>query len=196
MFAAQRRCAERGFTLVELMVAAAVLAIGLTGGIAAVLGATRLDRRHNAKAAAHAVAGELARAIEAWDFNDPRLAYVHTYTGAEFAAPKVVTFKVTGNVVNETLSAVPDHQESECGLGFCGRDLARANTESPGKTFLYRRYWNVTPDPANPNLKLVAVHVTYSQANDDRAVTTVVTAVANRQALQESVLKDQFTGGP
>lgn len=183
----------RGFTLIELMIAAAVLALGLMGVIAAVLGATRLDRRTNARAAAHAIATELARAIETWDFADPRLAYVNNHTGANFAGPTVVSFTINPGPppsVSEVLSATPDHEETEC--GFCGRDLSRAVTETPGNVFLYRRYWNVVADPSNPNLKLIAVHVTYSQADDQRGVATVVTAVSNRDALQQSLLKSQF----
>lgn len=183
----------RGFTLIEAMIALAILAIGLLGTITAMVAAARLDRRFNSRAAAHAVAMELARTIERWDFSDPRLALVHNHAGAAFSEPAVTSFSVTPGsppAIVETLSAPADHDESECGP--CGRDLAVANTREPGSTYLFRRYWNVIEDPSNPHLKLVAVHVTYSRSATDRGVASAYTSVYDAAALLRSVLKDRF----
>ena len=179
----------RGFSLLEAMISLGVLAIGLTGITSALLSASRLDRRASARAAAHAVAVDLARTIERWDFSDPRLAVVNDHAGAAFAAPRVTTFSVTPgtpSTVTETLSATPDHSEAEC--GYCGRDLTLANSTEPGRTYVFRRYWNVVVSPSNPNLKLVAVHVTYSRGAQERGVATVFTSVMNAGALLPAML--------
>jgi prepilin-type N-terminal cleavage/methylation domain-containing protein len=188
---AGRRRGGGGFSLIEVMVAIAVLAIGLTGMIGAIVGATRLDRRFNARAAAHSVAVDLAREIERWDFTDPRLSSVHGYTGADFAEPTVLAFTlVPGDppAVTETLSAPPDHTEAECGP--CGRDLQIINGQEPGSIYVFRRYWNVTVDPQNAHLKLVAVHVTYGWSSSSRGVTTVFTSVHDQAALLRAALKE------
>jgi hypothetical protein len=88
--------------------------------------------------------------------------------------------------VTETLSATPDHSEAEC--GYCGRDLTLANGTEPGRTYVFRRYWNVVVSPSNPHLKLVAVHVTYSRSEKERGVATVFTSVMNAGALLPSML--------
>lgn len=182
--------ATRGSSLLEAMISLSVLALGLTGIIAALLAAGRLDRRTGARAAAHAVAMDLARTIERWDFSDPRLAPVNDYAGAAFSAPRVTAFSVTHgapSTVTETLSPEPDHGEPEC--GFCGRDLGLTNGTEPGRTYVFRRYWNVVVVPGNPHLKLVAVHVTYGQDGKTRGVATVYTSVMNAGALLPSMME-------
>lgn len=185
----------RGFSLIETLIATMVLAIGMMGAASAFVAATKLDRRFSARAAAHQIAMDLARDIERWDFTDPRLAYVNRYTGAAFAEPTVDTFSVTRSTVPGTPSTVtetwtypPDHDEREC--GFCGRDLTVTNATEPGRTYAFRRYWNVTADPANPHLKVVAVHVTYSHSSTDRGVATVFTSVLDQEALVRVALNE------
>src|SRR5512133_2032418 len=86
--AAQRL--QRGTTLIEAMIALAILAIGLTGFTTAMFGAANVDRRNSARAAAKAIADELAAEIASWEFTDARLAA----GGGDLADPTV-----TGGVV-------------------------------------------------------------------------------------------------
>lgn len=193
MSAIRRPARRQGFTVVEVMIAMVILAIGLAGVTASMLTATRLDRRFTGRAAAHAVAMDLVREIERWRFTDPRLAYVNNHAGAAFSEPEVVSFSIapgTPPQVTEVLSPVPDHSEAEC--GSCGRDLARTHAQEPGSTYLFRRYWNVTVDPANPNLKVVAVHVTWNRSSTDRGVVTAFTSVFDNEALSRAVLQEGF----
>jgi prepilin-type N-terminal cleavage/methylation domain-containing protein len=192
-----RRRASRGFTLIESMLALAILAIGLGGFSTAMVASGRQDRRNAARAAAQTLADEMARTMGHWRFDDPRLAYTTQYTGTNFSKPKVTSFTITPAAprvnpitpasVAEVLSPTPNYSDSSLTMagttGWGERTLAQLNLAEPGRTYVFNRYWNVSQDASNANLKLIAVHVTYSVSTTARGVATAYTSVSDDSKL-------------
>jgi len=192
----------RGTTLIEAMIAMVVLAVGVAGVASAMIATAGQDRRNNARSNAVTVANDLALTLSRLHWNDPRVAPA-VYLGTAFSAPRVTgATQVPGAppTVTDTWTAgqVPTYGEANFPpppplppppppavswppLGQ--RTQAELNTSYPGKLLLMNRYWNVMLDPTNPNLKLIAVHVTYYSGKRQRGVATVFTSVLNEQAL-------------
>ena len=178
----------RGASLIEAMVAMAVMAFGIAGFSTSLVAASGQDRRNSARAAAHILAVELAAAINRWEFSDPRLDYQNSYVAKDFSEPKVTDFKIlpaaepAAPTVDETLDYAPDYSDDKL-WAYAGASIDDINAREPGRTYVFRRYWNVTPDPNNENIKIVAVHVTFSSRLGKREVVTAFTALYNNAAL-------------
>lgn len=189
----------RGFTLIESMIALAVLAIGLGGFSTAMVASGRQDRRNAARAAAQTLADELARSITHWSFDDARLAYGLQYAGTQFSKPTVTSFTITPASpmpnptnpasVNEVVNPAPNYTDAQLGANWGGRTLAQINLTEPGRTYVFNRYWNVSQDSLNPALKLVAVHVTYNLSQSVRGVATAYASVNNDATLPPLLLE-------
>jgi len=159
------------------------------------------DRRNNARAGAQTLADEMARTISHWKFSDARLAYGIQYSGTDFSRPVINPgFTITPASpmpnptvpasVTETLTPAPNYSDANLalGTGWGSRSLAQMNLPEPGRTYVFNRYWNVTQAAGNPALKLIAVHVTYSDSQTHRGLVTAFTSVND-----ESVLGDLLT---
>jgi hypothetical protein len=189
------RKGARGTSLIESMTALGILAVGLMGFTTAIVAALGQDRRNDARAAAQALATELARDMATWRFNDPRLTPVNSYTGLSFTQPQVTAFNVSTKptlsapgVVTETLVPPPDYRDATSLGAYAGTDLSVINRlPNVGSTYLFRRYWNVTVDPSNDKMKLIAVHVTYSASTGRREVVTAYQTVFNVNALVSGI---------
>lgn len=191
------RARATGSTLIEAMIALAILAIGLAGFSTSMVASARQDRRNTARAAAQTMADELARTMATWSFLDPRLSLSTQYAGTQFSqlvvadnftvTPAVGT--VTPATITETLTPVPNHTDAELIPGlptepkYGGRVTTDSNLFGPGRTYVFRSYWNVSLAPGNPTLKLIAIHVTYSISSTKRGVVTSFTSVMDRAAL-------------
>jgi type II secretory pathway pseudopilin PulG len=182
---------RRGATLVEAIIALAVLAFGLTGFTTAMIASAQQDRRNSARAAAKEVAGELAREISTWLYNDPRLQPVsYSVPAPEFSqsVPQGGTVTqgapgVASTIAGETLNPPPDYTDASLALGASRvRPLAVINAEEPGHTYVFNRYWNVTRDPNNSSLTMVTVYVTFSPKAGVRDVVTTYTSVVDQAA--------------
>jgi len=191
----------RGFTLIESMIALAVLAIGLGGFSTAMVASGQQDRRNAARAYAQTLADEMARTMSHWKFADPRLTYTTQYTGAAFSKPTVTSFTITpaspptnptvpASVV-EVLNPAPNYTDAQLagGPGWGGRTLAQLNLGDPGRTYVFNRYWNVSQAPGNTALKLIAVHVTYSMTRSTRGVATAYASVNDDSILGDLLLQ-------
>jgi len=182
----------RGASLIEAMISLAILAIAMLGLSGSLVAATKQDRINDSRAAAQIVANELAENISKWPFSDARLAVDNNYTGAAFASPVVEEFTLTRATDTDPSSATdkfdnePDHDETELTSTYEGRAIDALNMQEPGRTYAFRRYWNVRVDSAgNQFLKMVAVHVTYQRTPTERGVATAYTAVYDRVKLTE-----------
>jgi Tfp pilus assembly protein PilV len=187
----------RGTTLIEAMIATTLFAVGLVGITGALAQSGTLDRRQSAAAAAHAIGVDLAKAMETWPWADPCLQPgTYTYSGtygsstadAAFANPKVTGFSVTGTTsktVTDTFDSTPQYSDTAvgCTAAFKGRTMTSMAGGTVGQTYLFNRYWNVMADARDPNLRLIAIHVTYAAAATKRGVVTVYTSVFNTAAI-------------
>jgi len=189
------RKGARGTSIIESMTALAILAVGLMGFTTAIVAALGQDRRNDSRAAAQALATELARDMATWRFNDPRLSTVNNYTGLSFSQPRVTAFSVstpptvsTAGVVTETVTPTPDHKDVTDLGAYAGTDLS-VISKAPhvASTYLFRRYWNVTVSPTNDKMKLIAVHVTYSSSSRTRDVVTAYQTVFDVNALVSGI---------
>lgn len=160
----------RGFTLLETVIAMAVLLIGSTG----LLGLHRVGTRMNADARvmtrATAIAQDLANQVQLWRYDDPRLVNTTTSNDAKYSDPDF-DFERTGFVF--------DHEEPELDADTVLHPwggLPHAGVQGLGFT----RYWNVAEvDDVNglgtPDAKRVAVIVRWDQGGGARRVVLLVT---------------------
>jgi Tfp pilus assembly protein PilV len=131
---------HRGVTILENMLAMAVLLIGATG-VAGVQRQSTLflgDARKITRAAAFA--GDLASQIQLWEFDDPRLANADAANDADLGDS---TFQF---LVLDTPPA--DHGEADLTLA------GRVWTGLPGELLVangMERYWNVSYDNVDSN---------------------------------------------
>jgi hypothetical protein len=163
--AARRNRIRRGVSIVENILAMAVLLVG-AAGVAATQRQSSFflgDARKMTRAAAYA--GDLAAQIQLWPFTDPRLQN-----------PNVANDADVGDVARqfEVLDVPPaDHGEANLTLGGTAwTGLGAAMLEANGM----ERYWNVSYDDMDsngngvPDAVLVAVIVRWRQGGVWRRV--------------------------
>jgi Tfp pilus assembly protein PilV len=129
--------AERGSTLLESMVAMAVLLIGSMGMMGLHVQGVRVesDSRHVTRATA--IAQDLLSQMELWEYSDPRLADVTDNLG-KLGDP---AFDLE-RAVDPVASALVDHAEADLLLRDF-RGLPAASISG------YERYWSVVEDLAS-----------------------------------------------
>lgn len=131
---------QRGFSIVENMIAMTVLLVGAAGGIAVNTQSQRFlgDARKTTRASAFA--GDLATQIQLWDFDDPRLANSDTTNDADVG---------DSSFQFQQLDVPPaDHGEADLTLG------GRTWTGLPQQLLLdngMERYWNVSLNDVDAN---------------------------------------------
>jgi type II secretory pathway pseudopilin PulG len=120
---------ERGTTLLEGMIAMAVLMIGAMGAISAQkIGVqTNADARRLTRASA--VAQDLVDQIALWPYGDPRLQNANPANDADL-----------GDTAQAFENPAPpaDHGEADLGAGFAGLSTAEIQDG-----FRFERFWNV-----------------------------------------------------
>lgn len=155
---------QRGLTLVESMVAMAIMLIGATGMVAMSRQGVRLNGDGRRMMRATTIAEDLANQIELWEYADPRLANTSASNDADYA-DSAGAFETQA-----TVSA--DHGEDDLQAGGAEwMGLPRATVEQGG----YQRYWNVAePDDTNgngkPDGKRIAVIVRWPQGSGFRRI--------------------------
>jgi len=184
---------DRGTTLIEAMVAIAVLATGVAGIAAAMVATSGQDRRNSARAAAMTVANDTAQLLALLPFADAHLAAAN-YAGNVFGAPKVASAtQVPGPppVATDTWANanadLPTFTEANAATISGLRTQAELNSNYPGKIYVFNRYWNVMVDPSNACFKVIAVHVTYNAGNKHRSVASVYTSVFDQGCLANAL---------
>lgn len=161
-----RRARLRGFTVLESMVAMAVLLIGAMGVASLQAMGSRMNGDARVMTRAVAIGQDLVEQIHAWDyFNDPRLQNVNAANDPDFA-DSAAAFE---GPVSATLY---DHAEAELeAVPWFG--IPAASVEELG----FERYWNVAPylDPATGSelgLK-IAVIVRWDRGGAPRRIVLV-----------------------
>ncbi len=147
------RTTERGTTLLEAMVATAVLLVGAMGAISAHKFGLQTNSDARKLARASAIAQDLVDQISLWPWNDPRLANATTSNDADLGD---TSFAFEGD------PPPADHGEADLvagGTTFAG--LTQAEIQDDTR---FERYWNVAlVDDADgdgvPDLVRIAVVV-------------------------------------
>src|SRR4051812_48562624 len=187
------RARRQGTTLIEAMIAIAVLATGVAGVAAAMIATAGQDRRNSARAAAMTVATDTAQALARQLFSNTLVLTPYSYANRDFAAPKVAkATQVPGSPpvatdVWATGVVAPRYSEVDI-VNLPGvRSQGELNRDYPGKLYVFNRYWNVMVDPEVSAHKIIAVHVTYNSGAKTRAVASVFTSVYDEQALRNAL---------
>ncbi len=175
----RREEGERGFTLIEAMVAMGVMLIGSVG----LLGMHGVGVRMNADARvmtrATAIAQDLAAQMQLWSYDDPRLTNGNTTNDANYT---------DGDFSFEHDGFVYDHEEAELesqdATLFPWNGLRSAEVTR----LSFTRYWNVAEvDDVNgfgtADAKRVAVIVRWTQEGGARRV-VLLTTIPNPGNLQ------------
>jgi prepilin-type N-terminal cleavage/methylation domain-containing protein len=133
---------QRGLTLVETMVAMAVMVIGAMGMVGMSQQGMRLNLDGRRMTRAVAIAEDLVNQIQTWDYADPRLANRSPGNDADIG-DAAQAFEAAGPPANV------DHGEADLVLnGLDWNGIPAASLQVGG----YERYWNVaTPDDNNGN---------------------------------------------
>lgn len=129
-----------GFTLIEIMVAMALVLIGAVGLISLQNTGVRMTADSRRLTRATAIAQDLLNQIELWSFNDPRLANDNAANDAD-VGDTALAFEADG-------TTPADHDDDDLGADFPG--ISHADVAAAG----YERYWSVSDkDPlTHPNL--------------------------------------------
>ena len=161
----RRTDGQRGLTLIEAMIAMAVMLIGVTGLVGLSRQGLRLNADGRRLTSAVAVAQDLVSEIEAWDYADPRLANTSTANDADYADDAMLYEGDPG-------SFTPDHGEADLtkdGAAWLGIPTAQV------QDLRFERYWNVAEfDDQNgngiPDGRRIAVIVRWQDGGSWRRV--------------------------
>lgn len=163
------RLRARGMTLIELLVAFAVLAISLIGIASLQIASSHMNQMSERLAIASALATDLIENATLWSYTDPRLNASDTITSTTATIVGQRSILVSGITLNTT--STPTFAEGS------GTPSALTNNALYGGTTLYQgytqsqvsgsvpfqRYWSVfnytSPVDGNTNGKLVVVTV-------------------------------------
>lgn len=156
---------QRGLTLIEAMIAMAVLLIGATGMMAMNGQAVRLNADGRRMTRAVAIAEDMVAQLELWDYTDPRLANTTTANDADYGDS---TFAFEG----APGSFAADHAEADLTMGGADWNGLPTADLAAGQ---FERYWNVAEiDDANgngvPDARRIAVIVRWPQGGGYRRI--------------------------
>jgi hypothetical protein len=131
--------AAAGFTILEAVVALAILMVGALGVISIENLGSRMNRDGRVMTRASAIGADLVTQIQTWNyFEDPRLQDTNTSNNTDVVDAEAL--------FEGPVSGLPfDHEESELASGPWN-GISSADVQALGFT----RYWNVAPftDPA------------------------------------------------
>lgn len=194
---------RRGSTLLEALISLSVLAIGMLGFLGSLNQAMASDRKARSWTLANEIAVDLIEHLEHVPFDAALLADTSTANNAgdDFTLAHRGGDPVT-NV--DVFSVAPDHNadgtDAELNAGwpggrYPGISLVAGNAAGQplGADDLgashFHRYWNVRPqsNPDNPNIKQIAVIVTYNDGSGSRRATVVHGTVYNGAAVAASL---------
>ena len=166
-----RRASSRGTTLIEAMIALAILAIGILGLVRAVVYSAQSDRVARARTTASGYAMDLIPHLKALDFSHPLLA-IGTHSDADITT----NYPSYSGMRDGTLSAlVGTDGKSFYDYGFTRTwevVAAAAESVSDGGS-----------KPANPSLRHVLIKVTYRDGLGGTATAEVDTSLHDRATL-------------
>lgn len=153
---ANRRRAERGFTLIESFIALAVVAIGMLGMLSLQVVGVRANFMGKSMAQADELARDLSEHIAAWDFNDPRLKTTFSLDSTSINGDAFVSSWDLGRSVATTNTSVATGSVSTVTMQYAeAASDANATVSSAfstgtapysglaADTTKYLRYWNV-----------------------------------------------------
>ena len=137
------RCSrESGFTLIEAMIAMAVLFVGALGMLSLHVYGLRMNTDARVMTRATAIAQDLLDQMKAWDYrNDSRLENSNATNDADYADPG-------GKFEGTVSSTLYDHQESDLESAYSGwLGIPTATVQELGFT----RYWNIAEPDTDVN---------------------------------------------
>lgn len=133
---------QRGLTLIEAMIAMAVMLIGVTGLVGLSRQGIRLNADGRRITSAVAIAQDALNQINTWEYNDPRLTNTITSNDADYADDALAFEGDPGKFDF-------DHDEASIekdGTKWLGIPAVQLQTQG------YERYWNVAEiDDQNGN---------------------------------------------
>jgi len=155
---------QRGLTLVESMVAMAILVVGATGMVAMSRQGIRLNADGRRMTRAVSIAEDMASQVELWEYADPRLANTSSGNDADYAD--------SAGVFETSATVAADHGEGDLAAG--GTEWLGLPTAAVAQAG-FQRYWNVAEvDDTNangrPDGKRIAVIVRWQQGSGWRRV--------------------------
>jgi Tfp pilus assembly protein PilV len=167
--AAPRR-SPRGTTLVEAMIASAVLAIALAGLLPLQVLGARMNRFSDRTLAASTLATDLSENVARWAYADPRLTALATYSS--FTDPAIASAWDMGTSTTAAQKAeysdspvLDANASSYNALGATYQGLS-SDLDGDGTPDFYR-YWNVyaidLTGSGTPNGKLVQIIVRWNE---------------------------------
>jgi len=156
---------ERGLTLVEAMVAMAVMLIGVTGLVGLSRQGLRLNADGRRLTSAVTIAQDLLSQVDTWEYGDPRLANTITSNDADYA-DDALAFEGDPGSFDFDYDEASLEKDGTRWLGIPGAHLAGAGFE---------RYWNVAEiDDQNgngiPDGRRIAVVVRWPEGRGWRRV--------------------------
>jgi type IV pilus modification protein PilV len=179
---------DRGFSLIESMVASLVMLIGLLGLAGLQITATRANHLGKRMAQASLLAQDLVQNMKVWQYSDARLspqagaspAHTASYSDTnhadiakfwELQNSQALKSNVDGSAVTFDCSDGPDGAAlvSQLAANYAGV-LSPVDTTLPtGEQTIYQRYWNVflvdLTGTGTPQGKLVQVVVRWKEPN-------------------------------
>jgi prepilin-type N-terminal cleavage/methylation domain-containing protein len=177
------RVHDRGFSLVESMVASAVMLIGLLGLAGLQITAMRSNNVGKRMAMASLLAQDLAQNVQIWDYTDARLATPnHPTTLTDTNVSEIAKYwdlrnsqalvsNVDGSSVTFDFTDGPSggSQVNQLASNYSGI-LSPVDASLPaGEQVVFQRYWNVfnldLSGTGSPQGKLIQIIVRWKEAN-------------------------------
>ncbi len=166
------RPAAGGFTLVEAMIASAILAISLAALLPLQLMGVRMNRWSERTLDASLLGTDLSENIARWNYSDPRLAPLTTVSS--FSDSTLVATWDMGRYAQATRKAQfsdsPTADQNATGYDSLGASYQGLSSDVNGDGKAdFTRYWNVYAiDPTGsgtPNGKLIQIIVRWNEPN-------------------------------
>jgi type II secretory pathway pseudopilin PulG len=177
---AAARAAQRGTSILEAMIAMAIVLVGLLGFAGLQIVTSRANQFNKRMSQATAVAMDLAENVKRWPYTDPRLETVAAVTSLEDESIED-SWDLGRSADLETKQhfsdKVSDPNASSSGALETGYQGVSTDADGDGKAD-FTRYWNVyaldVGSSGTPNGKLVQIIVRWKEPGFGfRQVTTV-----------------------